>query len=273
MFLYYHKERGSYMYSCIIIDDEKSFVNGLTNYIRSKPELGFDVIETFFSGEDAMNYIKTNLVDLVITDIQMGDISGLELSQFLASKPDIETIIISAYSKFEYAQKAISYNVLAYLLKPIDFKTFDETLQIAYKKIKAKASHHTIPVPLERQFETNADIKDTKKSLINKAKKYINENYANDLSLQTIASYVYLSPAYFSRIFTEIENVPFSTYLNTVRIENSIELLKKQYKLEDISKMVGFSSTKYFVQKFKAHTGMTPTNYFRNIIIKDDNNE
>ena len=261
------------MYSCIIIDDEKSFVNGLTNYINSKSELGFEVIETFYSGEDALNFIKTNFIDLVITDVQMPDISGLELSQLLSSKPDTETIIISAHSKFEYAQEAILHNVLAYILKPIDFKLLDETLKKAYTKIQAKTFHHPVHPALEKHFIKNSDIKNTKQGLIDKAKKYIHENYPEDISLQTIASYVYLSPAYFSRIFTEIENVSFSTYLNTVRIEKSIELLKQQQKLESIAKMVGFSSTKYFVQKFKSHTGLTPTNYYRNIIIGDDTNE
>lgn len=261
------------MYSCIIIDDEKSFVIGLTNYINSKPELGFDVVGTFYNGEDALNFIKTNFIDLVITDIQMTDISGLELSQILSEKADTETIIISAHSKFEYAQKAILYNVLAYILKPIDYNSLDEILLKAKNVIQSKASHHSVPAALEKHFNENNDIKGTKKSLIDKAKKYINEHYSDDMSLQTMASYVYLSPSYFSRIFTEIENISFSTYLNTVRIEKSIELLKEQHKLETIAKMVGFSSTKYFVQKFKSHTGLTPTNYYRNVIIGDGKNE
>ena len=261
------------MYSCIIIDDEKSFVTGLTSYINSKPELGFDVVGSFYNGEDALNFIKTNFTDLVITDVQMPDISGLELSQILSEKDDIETIIISAHSKFEYAQQAILHNVLAYILKPIDFELLDETLLMAKNKIQSKVSHNAVPLALEKHFNDNNDIKDTKKSLIDKAKKYIYEHYSDDLSLNTMASYVYLSPAYFSRIFTEIENVSFSTFLNNVRIEKSIELLKEQYKLEIIAKTVGFSSTKYFVQKFKAHTGLTPTNYYRNVIIGDDINE
>lgn len=261
------------MYSCIIVDDEKSFAYGLTSYINSKPELGFEVADAFFSGEDALNYIKTNYVDLVITDIQMPDVSGLELSHLLAAKPDTETIIISAHSKFEYAQEAILHNVLAYLLKPLDFDVLDETLKNACKKIRLKSHHLPIHPVLNKQFTKNTDIKNTKQELIAKAKKYIGENYSEDISLQAISSYVYLSPAYFSRIFTEIENVSFSTYLNTVRIEKAIELLKQQQKLDTIAKRVGFSSTKYFVQKFKSHTGLTPTNYYRSIIIGDDTNE
>ena len=261
------------MYSCIIIDDEKSFTIGLSKYINQKPELGFEVTGTFFSSEDALNFIKTNFVDLVITDISMPDLSGLEVSKFLSTRSDIETIIISAHSNFEYAQQAIYHNVLAYILKPIDFKILDEVLTNTYKKIKSKTSHHAVPPALEESFTSNPDICDNKKSLIEKAKGYIDKHYADDLSLQFISSYVYLSPAYFSRIFTEIENISFSSYLNQVRLEKSIELLKKQTKLDSIAKAVGFSSTKYFVQKFKNYTGMTPTNYYRNIIIGDDINE
>ena len=109
-------------YKLIIVDDELTFCRGLEKYIRKFfNELSVDGI--FNTGEQAIEYISANNVDIVLSDIKMLGMSGLELAKVLHQKyPHIQVILISGYSDFEYAKQAIKYNVVDYLTKPINFE-------------------------------------------------------------------------------------------------------------------------------------------------------
>ncbi|WP_312644571.1 PocR ligand-binding domain-containing protein [Hydrogenoanaerobacterium sp.] len=98
--------------------------------------------------------------------------------------------------------------------------------------------------------------------VIRKAAQYIRKNYASKITLEEVASFVYLSPSYFSKVFKEEMNCNFNTYLNKVRIEKSKKLLLlDSIKLVDISGIVGFEDQSYFSKVFKKMTGVTPGKY------------
>ncbi|HOB08503.1 MAG: PocR ligand-binding domain-containing protein [Limnochordia bacterium] len=97
------------------------------------------------------------------------------------------------------------------------------------------------------------------KDIIYKAIEFTNNNYMERLTLEDAASYVHLSPAYFSRLFKEETGYNFTTYLNTVRIEKSKNLLVNEaIPLADVSSLVGFEDQSYFTRVFKKMTGTTP---------------
>jgi two-component system, response regulator YesN len=107
------------MYDLVIIDDEAIMLEGLTEFIKWS-QLGFNVKRTFSSGELAIEYLKTERVDVVLTDIQMDNVSGIDIARFLYETENPARIVfLSAYRDFEYARKAITYKVMYYLLKPI----------------------------------------------------------------------------------------------------------------------------------------------------------
>lgn len=105
----------------IVVDDEMITRVSLKNFICSElPE--YLVAGTFTNGREALEYLSTHPVDIVITDIRMPLMDGLELSRIIqTSYPTTLVIIISGYSEFDYAKQALQYNVSNYLLKPIDF--------------------------------------------------------------------------------------------------------------------------------------------------------
>lgn len=261
------------MYTCIIADDETLFADRLAEYIMSNPRLGFEVCGVFYNGEDAMDYIKTHSVNLIITDIRMDKISGLELSKTASLLDGVEVIIVSAYLSFDYAKTAISYDVDAYLTKPIVFEEFDAALEKVRNKIKQHEKHSQsfLPDYMQVNSDSKNSIKTTKEQIIGNALSYIDKQFTNpDISLQSAAASVYLSPAYFSRIFTEVTGITFSNYLTNKRIEKAVELLGQQVKLEDIAAQVGYSSVKYFCRRFKSCTGLSPLDYYRTKL--SDNN-
>ena len=123
------------MYSLIIVDDEDITRIAIRNYIQ-KTQQDFIVKGTFSNGMDALNYLRDNPVNIVITDIRMPGMNGLDLSEYISKHhPETIIMIISGYGEFEYARKAINYGVSTYLLKPLDFTELTQNLTLAKEKI------------------------------------------------------------------------------------------------------------------------------------------
>ena len=98
--------------------------------------------------------------------------------------------------------------------------------------------------------------------LVKKCIAYINKNYKNNITLDTVANMVHLNASYFSSIFKKEVGLNFSTYLNKVRIEQSMILLKNtDYSILNIALEVGFEDQSYFSKVFKNLTNMTPKHY------------
>ncbi|TLS51821.1 response regulator [Paenibacillus antri] len=111
------------MQRILIVDDERIEREGIRNLIR-KLELELEPILAE-NGEAALEIVRSEPVDIVITDIKMPFMDGLELSEKIREeKPDIELIIYSAFNEFEYARRAMRTNVSNYLLKPIQVPEF-----------------------------------------------------------------------------------------------------------------------------------------------------
>ncbi len=132
------------MYSVIIIDDEKMTRDTVSRYINDKmPD--FEVVGCFSGGKQAFSYISENKVDVVITDIKMPKMSGIELIEKINDIDlDCHIIIISGFGEFEYAKKAVEYHVENYILKPIDIDELLNTLNNIKKKLDLKKSSNSV---------------------------------------------------------------------------------------------------------------------------------
>jgi len=197
-------------------------------------------------------HIVNGEMDLIIEKLNkmMGQLESLPIQ-------DVQRLLIDLFSMVTQHIAEIGINVLdirnvAYqgiLMK----KTLEEIKLFSQECLK-----NCVDICQSNRVETSSD------TIIEKAKKYIDENYDQDISLEDIADYVYLHHAYFSRIFKEHVGENFSDYLTKVRIENAIRLLKEnKYKTYEISEKIGYKSSKYFARVFKKVTGFTPREYIR----------
>ena len=103
---------------CIIVDDEPAAHYVLVNYIKQNPQL--ELVKQCYNGIEAMHYLRENKIDLMFLDIDMPEITGLELLKIIPTQP--KTILTTAYS--EFALESYDYGVIDYLLKPIYFPRF-----------------------------------------------------------------------------------------------------------------------------------------------------
>lgn len=115
------------MYSLMIVDDETEIREGLLSI--DFHALGIGRVKACENGLSALEALENESFDLIISDIRMPFLDGLALSQQVSKKyPQVKVIILSGYSDFEYARKCISYGVVTYLLKPVDFTELQEAL-------------------------------------------------------------------------------------------------------------------------------------------------
>ncbi|MDQ0889605.1 YesN/AraC family two-component response regulator [Paenibacillus sp. V4I9] len=132
------------MYKLVLVDDEEIVRRGL-KYFLDWESLGFQIVADFEDGKEAIAYLQTHEVDIVLTDIRMAEINGLMLAKHIYEQfPHIRVIIISGYKDFEYAQQAITYNVENYLLKPTKYDEITEVFQGLKQKLDKQKSNHMI---------------------------------------------------------------------------------------------------------------------------------
>ncbi|MEK0314795.1 response regulator transcription factor [Cohnella sp. 56] len=123
------------MYSMLIVDDERFERDGV-KFLIDKYGLGLEIVEAA-SGEEALQYIKEHPIDILLTDIRMREMDGLQLAeQVRAVQPGVKIIFLSAYGEFEYAQKAINLQAIQYILKPVDVTNFLDVLTKAIRMLQ-----------------------------------------------------------------------------------------------------------------------------------------
>jgi two-component system response regulator YesN len=124
----------------IIVDDE-SPIRDYFPLAYDWEGLGFQIVGVLEDGRDAIEFIKTNAVDVVLSDIKMTHISGLELAQYIfINHPRIKTLLLSGYENFEYAKKAIDFGVYSYLLKPSKKAEINEVFSKLKKELDKQHS-------------------------------------------------------------------------------------------------------------------------------------
>lgn len=248
------------MLNLVIVEDESNILECLV-HLFPWDSLGIHVAAAFSNGQDAFHYLSAEHADILLTDIRLPNISGLDLIRMLReNKNPIEIVILTGYKHFDYARQAIRYKVHDFLLKPIKY----EELTAAMLRIKDL---------LENTDDPSVDSADEAantyhQKLIAMAKEYV-ENHLCDASLENTAVYVHLSPGYFSKLFHKITQSTFSDYLTRCRMERAAQLLNDvKFKTYEISLMVGYDNPKNFTRAFKQYFKVTPREY-RNSISGD----
>ncbi|HIT90935.1 MAG TPA: response regulator [Candidatus Merdenecus merdavium] len=126
------------MIKVLIAEDELPLLRGIKVMIeRINPN--FVVVKCAQNGKEALSYLEENPVDVIFTDINMPLIDGIEVLKFAAEKyPECLKIVISGYGEFQYAQQAIRYGVMEYLLKPIVKEDLVKIMNIIWDTVQSK---------------------------------------------------------------------------------------------------------------------------------------
>lgn len=141
------------MYTLLIADDEPLIRNGVKKIIDWE-SLGFSEIYLAEDGEEALDIVRSHKVDLVLTDIVMPFMDGLELSRILSEEfPEIHVVILTGHEDFEYAQQSVNLGVKNYILKPVGAETLYKKMSEICKKLNIENEQKQYISNMRRQLK------------------------------------------------------------------------------------------------------------------------
>lgn len=247
------------IYKIIVVEDEILLQENLIKKIN-QAAMGFQVVAAAEDGETALNLIEKHLPDLVITDIKMPIMDGLELSKELHTfYPSVNVLILSGYNEFELAQKAIEYGVKGFLLKPVSL----EKLKSYLSKIKISLDSQKEDLALHLQQGTKSM---SKEQIADCVEQYLKENFTKQISLGNISDKLGYSPDYLSHLYKKQKNSSPIKYLTALRMNHAKHLLlhHPELDIETIGAMSGYPDPVYFSRAFKKQTGCYPSQFIKN---------
>lgn len=254
------------MYKAVIVDDEDIIVTGLSRMLPWS-EYGCEVVGTAGDGLAALELVRKTKPDIMFTDIRMPEMDGLSLIAALRSEyPNMQITILSGYPEFDYAQRAIRLGVTNYILKPSKMAELEEALRSMTEKLgeletaeKPSPESHEGPPEHQSPQPDNAG-----NFIISNAINYIEQHYAEKLTLSDVADQVYVSHWHLSKLISKNTGQSFSDILNGIRIREAKKLLADpSFKIWEISEMVGFMDVTHFSRIFKK-TEHCSANEYRN---------
>ena len=237
-------------YELLIVDDERVARESLAAYFPWEKH-GFHVCGQAADGKEALGILVQQTVHVVLTDIQMPIMDGLELAKEIYTQGKQQVVILlTAYGEFEYAQKAIEYGVRNYLLKPSGFTE----IGAVFSKVKEELDVRYGVLASQSDAASDNDI-------ITRVYDYLHREYQT-ASLGKLAQRLYLSEPYLSQLIVQRTGSHFSTLLQEVRMEEACRLLlDESEKIYNIGFMVGYNSPGNFTRAFKNCYGISPSEF------------
>lgn len=263
------------MYRILIVDDEPLTLEYLSQLLPSF--FSYEEMELLQAenGVEAMICIQEAEIDILITDIRMPEVDGINLSEFVYRKyPNTFIIFLSGYEEFSYAHKAIQLCVSEYLLKPIVPEELKEAIQRLLPAIERRreeqraydsilsGNRNSALDALECLANQTHSKRAKSSKVVSVGRKYIDTHYKKQISLSHVAEKAGVTQSYFSNIFHKEIGESYSRYLTRIRMQKAARLLREtSCKVYEVASEVGYVSVKHFAQKFKQWHGISPHQY------------
>ena len=196
-------------------------------------------------------------IDLALIDYHLPDSDGFEVLKSLRKvKPDIPAIIMTAFGSEGVVIRALRSNVADYIKKPLRISYLKSRLSEIFT---GKNGHY-------KDSEYERDTKRKDEFIMEGVATYIEEHYANPLTLEKVATLACMNKFKFCKLFKEKIGQSFSSFLNSVRVRNASDLLRNaDVNISEIATCVGFKNVIHFNRVFKTVNKVTPSEYRRQL--------
>lgn len=246
------------MLKLVIAEDEEIIRRGLVCTFDWE-KLGVVVVGDAEDGVEALELIHEKKADVILTDIRMPRLSGIDLAKRLQGEHrTVHVVFLTSYADFDYAQQAVRLGAADYLLKPVE----EEALVPVFARLQtcaAAAGGDRMALP--GQLDAWTAYRDCAKRnpYVRVALGTIEARYASRPSIETIAADEGVSSSYLSRKIKEVTGKTFGELLTAYRLQKSIELLSEgRLRVYEIAERAGFGDYKNFAQVFKRIMHTTP---------------
>jgi len=236
------------MLRLLIVDDETAIRTGISAYFPWA-SLGIEVAATARDGAEALQIMEKESIDLVLCDIRMPRMDGIEFAALVRERGyPCEIVFISAHKDFDYAKRAIELGVREYIVKPAGYEELSE----AFTRIVGERA--------AREAAPGADPQ-ASSELAGRVSRIMDRDLSG-ACLPAVAARLSMSPNYLSAKLQKETGKTFSHFLAEARMERARILLSDPAnRVGQISALVGYANPKSFIRAFRQHFGESPTSY------------
>ena len=244
-------------YRIVLCEDEPLLLERLRRMVEGL-DSGFTVVGMAENGREALEALNETGADLLITDIRMPVMDGIELiKKMQEEQPRLECMLISGYGDFEYARTALRLGVCEYLLKPVS----EEELKMALQRIRERLGERRgqIKTSLTPPPDASAD------DVIEQLGAFIREHAFEEIHFAELIAGTNYHPNYVSRLFGKRFGAPPQRYQIVQRMNEAKRLLMllPEEPVRRIAQRVGYPDQNYFARIFRQTTGVSPQRFRR----------
>lgn len=250
------------MPSLLVVDDTPIIRSTIVNVV-ARSEMGFSPVVEAVNGADAIEKARAVPPDVVLMDIRMPGVDGLEAAGVIRREhPAARIVFLSAYDDFSYVQRALKLGAVDYLLKPIRPNSLRDLLD---ELARPKAEEATAPSFPTAGIEAPGSGGGGRNDPIGRALAYIAQNFrSSSISLAEVADAAYLSPSHLAHRFRQKVGVGYQQYVTNLRIDAAKTMLSTtDLPVAVIAEDIGYPNLTNFYRLFQRETGLTPAAYRR----------
>lgn len=235
----------------------------INNILKSKL-LRLYKVKTAYNGQEAVELLKTHIIDIIISDIMMPYMDGYELSRYIKTSREyshIPVILITSQPSKENELQGLSAGADAYIEKPF---TFDELNLRITNLLKAKSNirehYHDMKI-----FELNEELNNKDEEFIKSLTQFVIEHIEEpELSVDQLTAHMNISRTQLYNKLKKLLNLSATEFINKIKIDVAkVKIIKTNLTIAEISWQLGFNNPSYFSKTFKRFCGVTP-NEFKN---------
>lgn len=232
------------MYRVLIVEDEDIIRKGIA-YTMDWMSMDCVIAGEAANGKEGVEKILELRPDIVVADIMMPYMNGIEMIRSTKDQVPYKSILLTSYAEFSYAKQAIE----------------KATGEIRKEQEIARICERHADEFSMQEFYKKAEMDNP---YVKKTLEITEKEYANKISVESIADQLGVSASYLSRKFKQITGLTYLDFLNKYRISQAIRLMETgQYKVYEISEKTGFSDYKHFNVVFKRYTNQSPTEFMK----------
>ena len=247
------------MLKVLVVEDEELIRKGIVLTVDWE-ELGCVIAGEASNGAEGLAAAEKYEPDLIITDLKMPKMDGLEMVRELRDRGNnAYVIILTAYDSFTYAQTAIRLGAVDFLLKPFHDGDLENAVLRLQKRVEVKEHSNNN----KKTVEVPGVKKGPKSKYIMEALDYIHSGFNDpDLTIGEIAEHMEISEGHLIHLFKKETGITLLNYLTQFRIEKAKFLLSDyKAKVYEVAETVGYRDIAYFSSTFKKTVGCTPSEY------------
>ncbi len=248
------------MLKVLVVEDEEMIRKGIVLAV-DWAALDCVVVGEASNGAQALEAVERYDPSLIITDLKMPVMDGLEMLRQLRERGNNAfVIILTAYDSFSYAQTALRLGAVDFLLKPFHDGELEQAVtRLKQRMDRAGQGGEKGPAPLPLPELKKGD----KSKYVLEAMAYIGEHYHEpNIGVAAIAQHLGISEGHLSHTFKKETDYTLLNYLTRYRIHRAMELLRDcRLKVYEVAEQVGYRDIAYFSATFKKLVGMSPSEY------------